>query len=100
MSYEQLHFAFGASIPFIISLFLYNRGFIFIAPLVMTLTGTLAFLPHYFGWQGAWTNIFFFYGIIQNTFTRGQFWGYFLTAGMFTIVLGLQAYYLWRDKSA
>ena len=100
MTYEQLHFAFGASIPFIVSLFLYNRGFIFIAPVVMTLTGTIAFLPHFFGWQGAWTNIFFLYGVIHNAFNSGQFAGYILIVIMFTTVLCLQVWYLGRDSHA
>jgi hypothetical protein len=100
MTFEQLHFAFGALIPFVVSLFLYNRGFIFIAPIVMTLTGALAFIPHFFGWQGGWTNVFFFYGAIQNIFGRGQFLGYFLIVIMYTTILCLQVWYLWRDTNA
>ena len=100
MTFEQLHFAFGAAIPFLISLFFYKKKFIFFAPFVMTLTGIIAFLPYFFGWQGAWTNIFFFYDIIQNMFSYGQFYGYALIVGMFTIMLSLQALYLWRNKHA
>lgn len=100
MAYEQLHFALGASIPFVISLFFYRKKFIFFAPLIMTLTGTIAFLPHFFKWQGAWTNILFLYDIIHNTFSRGQFTGYALIIVMFTIVVSLQAAYIWRNKNA
>ena len=100
MGYEQLHFAFGASIPFLVSLFFYKKRFIFIAPMVMTLTGTLAFLPYFFNWHGTWTNIFFLYNIIQNTFSRGQFTGYALIIVMFTVIVSLQAFYIWRIKNA
>lgn len=100
MSFEQLHFAFGASIPFVISLFFYNRGIIFLAPIIMTITGTLAFLPHVFGWQGWWTNIFFLYGLINSTFSNGQFIGYALTVAMFTAIIIFQALYLWREYDA
>ncbi|MBW2996670.1 hypothetical protein KY332_05225 [Candidatus Woesearchaeota archaeon] len=100
MTFEQLHFAFGASIPFIISLFFYDKKFIFYTPLIMTITGFIAFLPHFFGWTGAWTNFFFLYDIIENIFSRGQFYGYILIVAMFTVVVGLQAFYLWRNKHA
>jgi len=100
MTFEQLHFAFGAFVPFLIFLFFYNKKYIFLAPVVMTLTGTIAFLPYFFGWAGQWTNIFFFYDIINNLFSRGQFYGYILIIVMFTIIAGLQALYLWRKKYA
>ncbi len=100
MTYEQLHFAVGASIPFVISLFFYKKKFIFLTPLIMTLTGIIAFLPHYLGLEGSQTNLFFFYGIIHSTFSKGQFIGYALIIIMFTIIIGLQSLYLWRNKYA
>ncbi len=100
MTVEQLNFAFGASIPFIIFLFFYDKKAIFWAPITMTITGILAFLPYFTGWTGAWTNVFFLYNIIQKTISKGQFIGYVLIVSMFTIVLLLQALYLWRNKHA
>lgn len=100
MTFEQLHFAFGAFVPFVIFLFFYNRKYIFLAPLIMTITGTIAFLPYFFGWTGPWTNIFFLYNTIHHIFNKGQFYGYALIILMFTTILSLQALYLWRSKYA
>lgn len=98
MTFEQLHFAFGASIPFIAALIFYDRKFIFVAPFFMTLTGVMAILPFYLGWHGIWTNIFFLYGVINSLFSHGQFYGYGMIIGMYTVVLVLQALFLWRKE--
>ncbi|MEE9525150.1 MAG: hypothetical protein V3V78_00905 [Candidatus Woesearchaeota archaeon] len=100
MAFEQLHFAFGASIPLIISGFFYNRKFIFYLPLIMTITGTLAFLPYFAGWSGGWTNIFFLYDLIHSRFNSGQFLGFISIVIMYSVVLWWQALYLWRKKYA
>ena len=97
---EQLHFAIGAFIPFIISFFFYDKKIILFFPLIMTFTGFFASLPFYLGLQGPWTNIFFFYGLIRMIFNKGEFIGYALIIFMFTIVLLLQVYYIWRNDYA
>ena len=98
MTFEQLHFAIGAFFPFVLAIVFYDKKYIFYAPFVMSLAGIFAFTPHFFGWTGVWTNIFFFYGIIQSIFSRGQFIGYALIFIMFTVVLSLQAFYLFRGE--
>ncbi|MBW2997938.1 hypothetical protein KY321_00225 [Candidatus Woesearchaeota archaeon] len=111
MGFEQLHFAFGMSIIFSITLIILivrillegsldiNFEFLFHVPIIMTLFGIIAFLPYYYDF-GRYNVYFLLYDWFHGFFTKGQLMGYLFILIMYSTILSLQAFFLWRRDNA